>query len=67
MDRTDADWREAIKRRALPEPPSEPILVLRWVAGTGNWYLKTTKSWYWLDGRGGRAWKPSVYGPHGEY
>jgi hypothetical protein len=66
-DMTDAEYREALNKYGLPEPP-EPcnITVLRYVS-TGDWWLGTDIGWFWIDGRSLKEWKKSYYGPHGEW
>jgi hypothetical protein len=53
-----------LKSNGLPDAPEAPIDA-RWIASSGDWWVRTKKSWYWFDNRGAGAWKLAPNGPPG--
>lgn len=56
--------RAALEKAALPVPEGR-LLKARWIAGVGDWYVKTESGWLWCR-EGSREWKACPMGPPGE-
>lgn len=43
----DARWEALRTKHGLPPEPAQ-VLRTKWVARTDDWYIETTKGWFWL-------------------
>lgn len=59
--RTAKEWEDLFTKNYLPEPPSS-IVDARWIARSGDWYVRTAEGWFWLAVDRGR-WVPCPNGP----
>jgi hypothetical protein len=52
------------EKHKLPASPG-PALDARWIAQSGDWWVKTEKGWFWLDERKGfdGVWMLAPNGP----
>ncbi len=41
------DWSYVLASNNLPKAPEE-VVDGRWIARSGDWYIKTARGWYWL-------------------
>jgi hypothetical protein len=57
--KTPEDWAHILESNGLPPAP-DPVIDGRWIARTGDWWVKTRRGWLWLDGR---RWAPAPLGP----
>jgi hypothetical protein len=61
--RPDPKVAAILARHGLPPVPD--ALEARYTMRNSDWWVRTPRGWFWLDGREGgkREWKPSAYGP----
>ena len=59
---------EYLIKNGLPLPPYLPVAKLRWIAGNGDYWVKTPKGWYWMRTQDvlTKEWKHAPMGPEGE-
>jgi hypothetical protein len=58
--RSRDNWAALFTKHNLPPAPGK-VLNVRWVAGRDDWYVQTSRGWYWLRPEK-RVW---IYLPNG--
>jgi len=62
MSFTDAGRFAAIFAGHRLPPVQEPVLDMRWVARTNEWWHRTASGWFWFDART-KQWLSAPSGP----